>query len=261
MRFAPRVEVMEGIRYARMDASVDSARKARTRAKSESDAYSFANLFAGNEIISADRKLAAKNAEERGRRLSFGSVASSISPRPCTPRHPLDKPVTLLDRRRESRDLSPVVDILRTGHYSCQQFNRSVEGLMDPRGDNRLRELRRDSLKRGVSLMPMQALGAAPSAQRSSTVHSHIAMGGKMRRDAIEVANQVLDEAEQPVETQIAAEIERAFDELHRPKWRCFVGRSCSYSLNLVHDSGEPYIHFSMGQFPVLLLKEPKGQF
>lgn len=270
---------MECVRYARMDASVDTTRKARTRAKSESD--EFANLFEPGKKASPE---AASNEMSKllmqGRRTSnapsiASSRLSSISPRhpmtprpPASPRHPMDKAINLIDRRRESRDLSPVVDFLRTGHYSCQQFNRSMEGVLvgapEPRGDTRLRELRRDtlvqlrrdSLKRGLTLLPVQALGALPPvAERGSTVHSHIKMNERMRLDAIAVAKQCLDEVELPIESQIAAEIECAFDELHGPKWRCFVGRCCAYSLNVVHDTGSPHMHFSLGQFPVLLLK------
>lgn len=233
------------IRYSRMDAAVDLSRKVESRIQIEPSGL---GLNSSMHIDTSEADLASTPQSQR--RFSFTTSVESYSPR-----HPMDKAVTLVDRRRESRDLSPVIDILRTGRYAYQQFNRALEGpsgVLEFKGDMKLRELQRPH-KRKTSF---GSSSKASATKRIPVVHFHTSMDEAMRRDAIHVANQVLDEAEAPIESVIACNIERTFDMLYQPKWRCFVGRSCAYSKSYVRESIAPHMYFSLGQLNVLLLKQ-----
>jgi len=63
------------------------------------------------------------------------------------------------------------------------------------------------------------------------------------------------------VETELARHVEARFDEAYGPKWKCFVGLTAAFARSGVSlHPGHPHAHFSVGQLPVLVCKEPQHE-
>ena len=135
--------------------------------------------------------------------------------------HPLDVPDNVSERRRQCRDTSPVLDLLRTGRRSHRQFNRELNGCVmmgrvgTPRGDAKLHELCFRAEKPSPGAFKEKKKPKRVSTERATVVHGSSSMDEAMRKDAIQIANNVLDGIELPIEMKIARAIEEEFDLLY----------------------------------------------
>jgi len=188
-------------------------------------------------------------------------------------KHPLDAPESSVSQRARGvkTDLSvadPGVWVC-TGGYKFQEFQpryapeASVHEPLE--GDKRLRQLHQLSCG-----SPTRTRVVEPSAHEMRIVKarrkphvissSGFAGNGSSRRRLVELALSLAREALEDglcIETGLAKNLEERYDQVYGPKWKCFVGMTCSFAVGGVSaNPNDPHVYFRVGQLPFLLFQE-----